>query len=67
MLLYCVIGYAVFMRSWSADMTEAITENDGALMGFIIFVMMNTIVIMAWPLFWAASKLDDLKRKRQLR
>lgn len=66
-LLYCVIGYAVFMRSWSAEITEAITENDGALMGVIIFIMMNTIVIMAWPLFWVASKMDGLKRKRLLR
>lgn len=66
-LLYCVIGYTVFMRNWSAEIFEAITENDGALMGLIVFIMMNTIVIMAWPLFLLASKLDDLKRKRLLR
>lgn len=65
-LLYCVIGYAVFMRSWSAEITEAIAENDGALMGLIVFIMMNTIVIMAWPLFWVASKLDE-RKKRLLR
>lgn len=66
-LLYCVIGYTVFMRNWSAEIFEAITENDGALMGLIVFIMMNTIVIIAWPLFLLASKLDDLKRKRLLR
>lgn len=64
MILYCVIGYTVFMRGFSLEIFSDHANEDNFFMGFVVFVMMNAIVIYIWPALWVASYMDQKKAKR---